>query len=63
MILRLRDLTAENDSEHRRRVADLEKELELTADLQGQSCLEIFSISDQRHLTCDMFNCSLLEYS
>jgi hypothetical protein len=36
-LMRLRDLTAESDSEHRRRIADLEKELDLTTELQGES--------------------------
>lgn len=33
--LRFRDHTSEADAEHRRRIADLEKELDLTSDLQG----------------------------
>jgi len=36
-LARLRDLTAENDTEHRRKLQDMEKELELTSDLQSGS--------------------------
>jgi hypothetical protein len=36
---RLRDLTSLNEQEYKRRVLDLEKELDLTADLQGKSGL------------------------
>jgi hypothetical protein len=32
---RLRDLTAESETDYRRKIADLEKELDLTAELQG----------------------------
>lgn len=33
--MRLRDLSNENEVESRRRISDLEKELDLTADMQG----------------------------
>lgn len=34
IVIRLRDLTSETDAEQRRRISDLEKELDLTSDLQ-----------------------------
>ena len=36
-LVRLRDLTADNEQESRRRIHDLEKELDLTSELQSQS--------------------------
>ncbi|SCV67323.1 BQ2448_5969 [Microbotryum intermedium] len=35
-LLRLRDLTSENEAEHKRKIADLEAELDLTSDLQAE---------------------------
>ncbi|KAI5478786.1 dynactin [Pseudohyphozyma bogoriensis] len=35
-LVRLRDLTSETEHEHKQRIADLEKELDLTADLQAE---------------------------
>lgn len=35
-LMRLKELSNENDAEHRRRISDLEKELELTSDLQEE---------------------------
>lgn len=37
LFFRLRDLTSETEAEHKRHIADLEKELDLTTDLQSQS--------------------------
>jgi dynactin 1 len=34
-LIRLRDLSNENEQDNKRRIADLEKELDLTSDLQG----------------------------
>lgn len=50
---RLRDLTSENDAEHRRKVADMEKELELTRDLQGVFA----SLSPVRESVCALSVC------
>lgn len=36
-LVRLRDLTHETEAENKHRIADLEKELDLTSDLQGAS--------------------------
>lgn len=33
-LVRLRDMSTENEQEYKRRIADLEKELDLTSDLQ-----------------------------
>lgn len=40
-LMRLRDLSNENEQENKRRISDLEKELDLTADMQGT--LPLFS--------------------
>lgn len=36
-LVRLRDMSTENEHEYKRRIADLEKELDLTSDLQCES--------------------------
>ena len=43
--MRLRDLTNENEQDNKRRIADLEKELDLTSDLQGGSSISMFDAS------------------
>lgn len=35
-LVRLRDMTTDNEQDYKRRIADLEKELDLTSDLQGK---------------------------
>lgn len=58
---RLRDLTAETEAEHKRHTADLEKELDLTSDLQGKdSSFIALSVHRSRSLPV-MFDNNLVE--